>query len=55
MYNNLESNSKHLKICKKCIQPNTRPGVFFDENQICGACLWYEEKNLWIGIHVNTN
>jgi|TARA_B110000438_G_scaffold303142_1_gene363352 N-acetyl sugar amidotransferase len=33
-----------LKICKKCIQPNTRPGIFFDENQICGACLWHEEK-----------
>ena len=33
-----------MKICKKCIQPNTRPGIFFDENQICGACLWHEEK-----------
>ena len=34
-----------MKICKKCIQPNTRPGIFFDENGVCGACLWHQEKN----------
>ena len=34
-----------MKICKNCIQPNTRPGIFFDENGVCGACLWYQEKN----------
>jgi len=33
-----------LKICKRCIQPDTRPGIFFNENSICGACLWEEEK-----------
>ena len=35
---------ENLKICKKCIQPNTRPGIFFDEKSICGACLWENEK-----------
>ena len=35
----------NLKICSKCIQPNTRPGIFFNEESICGACLWEEEKN----------
>ena len=34
-----------MEICKKCIQPNTRPGLYFNENGICGACVWYEEKN----------
>ena len=34
-----------LKICTKCIQPNSRPGIFFDEESVCGACLWEEEKN----------
>ena len=34
-----------MKICKNCIQPDTRPGIFFDENGVCGACLWYKEKN----------
>lgn len=33
-----------MKICKKCIQPDTRPGIFFDENGVCGACIWNEEK-----------
>ena len=33
-----------MKICKKCIQPDTRPGIFFDKNGVCGACLWEEEK-----------
>ena len=34
-----------MKICSKCIQPNTRPGIFFNKESICGACLWEEEKN----------
>jgi N-acetyl sugar amidotransferase len=33
-----------LKICEKCVQPDTRPGIFFDKNSVCGACLWEEEK-----------
>lgn len=33
-----------MKICKKCIQPDSRPGIFFDDNGICGACLWENEK-----------
>jgi len=35
----------NVKICAKCIQPNTRPGIFFSQESICGACLWEEEKN----------
>ena len=33
-----------MKICKKCIQPDTRPDIYFNEDGICGACLWHEEK-----------
>ena len=33
-----------MKICSRCIQPNTRPKIYFNEEGICGACLWYEEK-----------
>jgi len=32
-----------MKICKKCIQPDTRPGIYFNHG-ICGACIWEEEK-----------
>lgn len=34
-----------MRYCKCCVQPDTRPGIFFDENGICYACLWNEEKN----------
>jgi len=33
-----------MKYCKKCLQPDTRPGIYFNENQICGACLYEDEK-----------
>ena len=33
-----------MKICKICIQPDTRPGIYFDNNGVCGACLWEKEK-----------
>ncbi len=33
-----------MKICKRCIQPDTRPGIYFNEDGVCGACLWEEEK-----------
>ena len=37
---------KDMKICKKCIQPDSRPGIYFDENGVCGACLWEDEKKI---------
>lgn len=33
-----------MKYCKRCLQPDTRPGITFNEDGICGACLWEEEK-----------
>ncbi len=33
-----------MEYCKKCVQPNTRPRVRFNEQGVCGACLWEEEK-----------
>jgi len=35
-----------MKVCKKCIQPDSRPGIYFDNNGVCGACLWEEEKKI---------
>ncbi len=32
-----------MKYCKRCLQPDTRPRVFFNEDDICGACLWEDE------------
>lgn len=33
-----------LFYCKKCVMPNTRPGITFDENGVCSACLNNERK-----------
>jgi N-acetyl sugar amidotransferase len=33
-----------MKYCKKCIQPDTRPGIYFNDEGICGACIYEEEK-----------
>ena len=33
-----------MRYCKRCVQPDTRPGIYFDEKGICGACLWEDEK-----------
>jgi len=33
-----------MRYCKKCVQPDTRPGIYFNDESICGACLYEEEK-----------
>lgn len=30
--------------CKKCVMPNTRPGITFDEKGICSACRSFEKR-----------
>jgi len=33
------------KFCKKCLFPDTKPDLFFNEEGICDACLSAERKN----------
>lgn len=33
-----------MRYCTQCVQPDTRPHIYFDENGVCGACLWEKEK-----------
>lgn len=33
-----------IEFCKKCVMPNTRPGITFDENGVCEACNNYIKK-----------
>ena len=35
---------KTVKYCTKCVMPNTRPGIKFDENGVCSACQSYERR-----------
>lgn len=32
-----------VKYCSKCLMPDTRPGIKFDENGICFPCINYEK------------
>ena len=33
-----------MMYCKKCVMPNTRPGISFDENGLCSGCQSYEKR-----------
>ena len=35
---------KEVKYCKKCIVSNQRPRIVLDDDGVCGACRWAEEK-----------
>lgn len=35
-----------MKYCKRCVMPDTRPGIYFDEQGICQACRAEEHKDL---------
>lgn len=34
-----------MKYCKRCVMPDTRPGIHFDEEGICQACRAHENKD----------
>ena len=33
-----------MRYCKKCLMPDTRPGLTFDENGVCAACINFEKQ-----------
>ncbi len=33
-----------MRYCKRCLQPDTRPGLVMDDEQICFACRYEESK-----------
>ena len=33
-----------MKYCRKCVQPDTRPGIIFDNEQVCSACRQAEHR-----------
>ena len=46
----LEKLPKEIKFCKKCVVSNQRPRIIFDQNGVCSACNWFEEKKKLIGL-----
>ena len=39
-----------MRYCKKCLMPDTRPGLEFDDNGVCFACVHYEKRKIQIGM-----
>lgn len=35
-----------MKYCKRCVMPDTRPGIVFDDDGVCSACNAYEKRKL---------
>lgn len=33
-----------MEYCKKCVMPDTRPGISFDDEGVCSACRNHEKK-----------
>lgn len=34
-----------MKYCTRCVMPDTRPGITFNEEGVCSACQSYERRN----------
>lgn len=39
-----EKGARRVVYCKGCLMPNTRPRIAFDEEGVCNACRYAEEK-----------
>lgn len=37
-----------IRYCTKCVYPETKPDLFFDESGVCSACIAAEEKHVGI-------
>jgi N-acetyl sugar amidotransferase len=37
-----------IRYCKKCVFPETKPDLYFNEEGVCSACIAAEEKNISI-------
>ena len=40
------STKKKIKYCTKCVIPDTKPDIQFDENGVCSACSYYDQRDL---------
>jgi len=41
---NKEKGTREILYCTRCIMPNSRPRIDFDENGVCNACRYAEAK-----------
>lgn len=36
--------SQHIRYCRRCVYPETKPDLFIDDEGICSACRYYESR-----------
>ena len=51
----MNSRLQSIKFCKKCVAPNTRPRISFDEDGICNACSFVKVKKKQTGMKGRMN
>ena len=34
-----------IRYCRRCVMPETKPDIFFDENGVCSACIHFENRD----------
>lgn len=35
---------KHIKYCRKCVMPETKPNLHINEQGVCSACMYLEQR-----------
>ena len=40
----MKENIRHIKYCKKCVMPETKPDLHIDKEGICSGCRTYERR-----------
>ena len=33
-----------IRYCRRCVMPETKPDIFFDEEGVCSACRHFERR-----------
>ena len=39
-----EMMSSHIKYCRRCVMPETKPDLFIDDEGVCNACRAFEQR-----------
>ncbi len=41
----MDKGTRKIEYCTRCLMPNSRPRIVFDDRGICNACLYAEQKH----------
>ena len=40
----LAGDKRPIVYCRRCLIPETKPDIFFDDDGVCSACRHYEQR-----------